>query len=180
MSDQFEDLKRLSEMREKGEITQQEFEKIKAELFAEIPDEAGLSESESAQQGVSAPQSETPNIDSQTRWWLVGTGVLMAVGSFLPWARAGIFTVAGTDGDGILTLIGGVVVAIVGIANRASIVTGIGTIVVGGLSFWVVANIFGNFGVLETDSIGSGLYLTGLASLFAIIAGFKVFGQTRK
>jgi hypothetical protein len=166
-------------MREKGEITQEEFERIKAELLAETPDEAAPPKSE-AQQAVSAPESDTANIDSQTRWWLVGTGVLMAVGSFLPWARAGIFSVAGTEGDGILTLIGGVAVALVGVANRASIVTGIGTIVVAGLSFWVVANIFGNFGVLETDSIGSGLYLTGLASLFAIIAGFRVIGQARK
>ena len=105
------------------------------------------------------------------------------VGSVLPWVTAGIFSAPGTDGDGILTLIGGVVVALIGVANRASIVAGIGTVIIAVLALLVVVNVFGNFNLADTEeaaSVGSGLYLTGLASLFALIAGFKVIGQARR
>jgi len=101
----------------------------------------------------------------------------------LPWVTAGIFSAPGTDGDGILTLIGGVVVALIGVANRASIVAGIGTVIIAVLALLVVVNVFGNFNLADTEeaaSVGSGLYLTGLASLFALIAGFKVIGQARR
>lgn len=57
-----------------------------------------------------------------------------------------------------------------GIANRASGVTGIGTVVVAGFSLWIVVGVFSR---LDGSAIGSGLLLTGLASLFALIAGFK-------
>lgn len=187
MSDQFNDLKQLAEMLEKGEVTQEEYNKIKADLMAEMTPGQSEIQRPATQQSASpmAPKSATneqpaTSIESQTRWWLIGTGALMAIGSFLPWARVGIFSVAGTDGDGIFTLIGGVVVALVGTANRASVITGLGTVVVAGFSMWIVTSVFSNFDIGDIGSTGSGLYLTGLASLFALIAGFKVFGQARK
>lgn len=74
MSSQFDDLQRLTEMRDRGDISQDEYEKLKADLLESSP-------------GVTADDDETSEqIDAQTRWWLIGAGVLMAVGSFLPWA----------------------------------------------------------------------------------------------
>jgi hypothetical protein len=40
-----------------------------------------------------------------TSWVVIGGIGGAFVGSFLPWASAGIFTVNGTDGDGVMTLI---------------------------------------------------------------------------
>lgn len=119
-------------------------------------------------------------MQNRTRWYLIGAGVLMAVGSFLPWAQAGILSVAGTDGDGIFTLIGGVIVALVGMANRESVATGLGTAIVGGFSLWIVFNVFGNVGIGDYELIGSGLYLTLLASLVATIAGIQLALEARK
>lgn len=171
-------------MRDRGDITQDEYEGIKADLLNEMDQasHAALSDPTPSYQPQSAPSQTTTalSIDSQTRWWLIGTGVLMAVGTFLAWVQAGIISVAGTDGDGIFTLIGGVIVALVGVANRASIITGLGTLIVAGFSMWIVINIFGNFDTVDIGSIGSGLYLTGLASLFAAISGLKVFGEARR
>ena len=185
LSDKFNDLKQLAEMLEKGEVTQEEYDKIKAELMGEDASAQSVTEAPATKDPETPPASASATtepradvIEAQTRWWLIGTGVLMAIGSFLPWAQAGIFSAAGTDGDGIFTLIGGVVVALVGIANRASVITALGTVVVAGFSIWIVANVFTNFASGDVGSIGSGLYLTGLASLFALIAGFKIFGQT--
>ena len=120
----------------------------------------------------------------QTRWWLVGTGALMAIGSLLPWVQAGIFSMAGTDGDGVFVLIGGVIIAIIGLAKKATTGTGIGAIVIAGFGLITIGNIFANLSELVTDpdailsvSPGSGLMVAGLASLFALIAGFKTFSE---
>jgi hypothetical protein len=40
-------------------------------------------------------------------WWLGASAALMIVGSLGPWARALFVSVSGTDGDGVLTLLGG-------------------------------------------------------------------------
>lgn len=168
MTSQFDDLQRLTEMRDKGDISQDEFQRLKAQLLDETTSQKPASE---------ATDTQTNQMEGQTRWWLVGTGTLMAVGSLLPWASAGIFSAAGTEGDGILTLIGGVVVALIGIANRVSMATGIAAVIVSGASLWIVVSVFGR---LETDLYGSGLYLTALASLMALVAGFQLISQARK
>ena len=170
MSDQVEDLERLAEMLDSGKITEEEYGKLKAEVLnGPIPYPA-----------TTAPPplvGVTPDIDNQTRWWLIGAGVLMAIGSLLPWVQAGIFSAAGTDGDGVFTLIGGVIVAIIGIANKATAITGIGTVVVSAFSIWVTWTVISGTLDLTIGSAGTGVYLTLLASLFALIAGFKVFNR---
>ncbi|MBA2642807.1 MAG: hypothetical protein H0U82_07775 [Actinobacteria bacterium] len=45
-------------------------------------------------------------------WWLGASAALMIVGSFGPWARALFISVSGTDGDGVVTLIGGIAAVI--------------------------------------------------------------------
>ena len=41
-------------------------------------------------------------------WWLGASAALIIIGSFGPWARALFVSVSGTDGDGVVTLLGGV------------------------------------------------------------------------
>jgi peptidoglycan/LPS O-acetylase OafA/YrhL len=151
-------------MRDKGDISTEEYEQLKANLLGGGRKPAAL------------PQRKN-QIDDSTRWWLVGSGVLIAVGSFLPWAESGIFSVAGTRGDGIITLIGGVIVALVGIANRESIGAGVGVVVIAGLSLWIAFSVIDR---LEGDSVGAGLILTAIASLVAVIVGIQLILEARR
>jgi hypothetical protein len=123
-------------------------------------------------------------VTDQTRWWLVGTGAFMAIGAFLPWVEAGILSLAGTRGDGVFLLIGGVIIAIIGLAKKATALTGIAVIVIAAFCLYVVWNVFSNTSELVTDpdallsaGPGTGLFVSGFASLMALIAGFKTFGE---
>lgn len=111
------------------------------------------------------------------KWGVVAGGVLMALGSFLPWAQAGIFSVAGTSGDGVITLIVGVLVTIVGIAKRQGAIPGLLVIGSGGLGLFIVYGIFQN---LDSDAVGTGLFVTGLGSLIAAVAGFTILNKPQK
>jgi len=181
MAGKFEDLKELQAMLDRGEITQAEYAMIKADLLAEETSAKDLVTPTSTDVGQ-VPQPTPPAIGEssgmtdQTRYFLIGTGVLMAIGSFMPWGQAGIFTVSGTQGDGVLTLIAGVIIAIIGIARRATAAAGIAVIVLAGGSGLIVLNIVAGFA--DTPGlIGTGLYVVGLAALFALIAGFKTIGE---
>lgn len=71
-------------------------------------------------------------------------------------------------------LLCGVVIARIGVSNRASVATGVGIILAAGLSLLGTLIAFS-----ETDEVGSLLILTGVASLVAGLAGFDVVGQVR-
>lgn len=89
MSERFEDLKRLSEMLERGEITQGEYETVKAELMAEMgapeatPTESPAPESESDSTPASRegdvsdvqPDQSTPLFRKRS-FWLVAAIVV--------------------------------------------------------------------------------------------------------
>lgn len=171
MAERIEELRHLGEMRDRGDLTEVEYQRLKAELLLEGPSEAP------------AAADTTPQVENKTRWWLIGTGVLMAIGSVLPWVQLGIFSAAGTEGDGVFTLIAGVIVALVGVANRVSIAAGILVAIVAAFSVWIVATVFGNLYdplAIDGGAVGSGVYLTGLASVFAALAGLQLIGQARK
>jgi hypothetical protein len=113
----------------------------------------------------------------------------MAIGAFLPWVQAGIISLAGTSGDGVFVLVGGVLIAIIGLSRKATALTGIGVIVIAAFCLWIVFNVVSGMAELmleeEGDSLftaspGSGLLLSGFASLMALIAGFKTFGEREK
>lgn len=55
--------------------------------------------------GGPATTSDPAPAIGATSWVVIGGIGAALVGSFLPWATAGPFTVSGTDGDGSLTLI---------------------------------------------------------------------------
>lgn len=132
---------------------------------------------------VSAAEPETEKIAGETRRWLIGAGVVMAAEGFSLGNLVG-FSVPGMEGEGggsilimaiaVIILLCGVVVALIGVFNRASLATGIGTIVAAGLSLLgVVVAIF------EADEVGSLLLLASLASLVAGLKGFDVVRRVR-
>lgn len=95
----------------------------------------------------------------------IGSGSLMVLAAFLPWAQQGILTVAGIQGDGVFTLAAGVVVIVAALAGRR----GWPAVMLAGVAALYIAwTVIGN---LDTDNIGTGLLLTGVAAIAAVIGG---------
>jgi len=129
---------------------------------------------------VAAP--ETPGSD---RSWptamLVGAAAVM-VGSFLPWATVSFFlgttNVAGTDGDGVLTLFIGAVLAFVafrainpGIGRGASILAVIAALILFGIAlydFIDIRRVASDLADISDDvaqaSVGIGLWIVLVGS----------------
>jgi len=51
---------------------------------------------------------------------MVGGGLLVILGSFLPWVRLGPISVSGMQSDGRITVVFGLLIVILGLASRAS------------------------------------------------------------
>lgn len=116
------------------------------------------------------------------RWGGLVGGILMIVGSFLPWAEAGLFSVAGISGDGVFTLIGGVLVTVVTLAKRRGVAPGLLVTLIGLLGVWIVWTVMGNFTIRDAEDIlnpgpgaGTGLFVTGLGSFIGIFAGIDIW-----
>jgi len=101
----------------------------------------------------------------------------MVIGAFLPWATAGPYSSAGTDGDGIITLLLGLLAGALvgaGILKRntgllvASLLAAVVVLLIG---VYDMANIGsqtdGPFGIEVT--IGGGLYLTVVGAVAAAV-----------
>lgn len=116
---------------------------------------------------------------------LVG-GAMMAVGSLLPWmtARSGFGTieVSGLDGDGIITLVAGAVVALVAFVSLDRPTGMPGKLVIqalGAIGFLVAVmdGMAANDRIAEMTSevvvasIGAGLYVVGLGGVAAVLGG---------
>lgn len=114
-------------------------------------------------------------------WWVVGSAVLMVVGSFGPWAKVLGFTVSGTDGsnDGWFVVAIAVAAGAVFLWQRESTRAGFAAIVGGVLGATVAiydrsnlkdaASEGGELG--ELVQVGWGLNLAMLASISLAIAG---------
>jgi hypothetical protein len=114
-------------------------------------------------------------------WWVVGSVVLMVVGSFGPWAKVLAFTVSGTDGsnDGWFVVAIAVVAGAVFLWKRETTRAGFAAIVGGVLGASVaiydrsnlkdVASEGGELG--ELVQVGWGLNLAMVASISLAIAG---------
>ncbi len=123
---------------------------------------------------------------------LVG-GCLMVLGSLFPWAQVvsvfGTVTVNGTEGDGKITIVLGLVVAVLGllaIANRRAklhILVPILGLVGGGIGLLDLLNASSKFESVASDgfvhpSIGIGLYLVILGGIATLVAA--LFGATNR
>lgn len=125
----------------------------------------------------------------QQRQWAIVTalgGVAIVIGSLLPWTTftaglVGTVSVAGTEGDGMLTLAGGVVIGLLGFG---AYITGRPTFAVpaaiaSGVIVWLAFNdgtkLAEHFKTLGTGiraTIGIGLWLVGAGGVLGAIAGF--------
>ena len=118
---------------------------------------------------------------------LVG-GALMALGSFMPWASIqsglGSVSLAGTDGDGVFSLGGGIIVALLGLVHvdRPAAKAVRGLILVGGVVGLWIAVVDGSglnerldsFVTNVRASLGAGLYLLGIGSIAAMVGAVKM------
>jgi len=101
-------------------------------------------------------------------------GALTAVGSVLPWANALGNTVSGLDGDGVITLFLGVIVAVVALVVNWNRLAKGGSAAIGGISVVIAFNAYSNltnasgFGA-SLVSPGYGLYLTILGGLVVVV-----------
>ncbi len=114
---------------------------------------------------------------------MVVSAVAAALGSTMPWATAGLFSKAGTDGDGMLTLlaaivaggVAGIAVGAVGarvVAAVLGMLAGIGIAAVAAYDFLDVSNT-------EIIEPGSGLIVTGLGGVALVVGAIVTLAQRR-
>lgn len=108
-------------------------------------------------------------------------GALMVIaGAFLPWAISSVITVKGTDGDGTITLALAILSILFLLIKKipAWIASILGAIVVtvGFIDYSQVKEAV----LLDSGSVGIGLYLTILGSLVLILGSTLQFIKNRK
>ncbi len=133
----------------------------------------------------SVPASENFEAQGALIAVLFGAGAII-VGSFLPWASItsifGTIEIAGTSGDGIITLGAGAVIALAAVVvlgqKRASpagavVILG-GAAISGFVAINTIGNLAGSIEITETliSTIGGGLWLVLLGAGVAFLAGF--------
>ncbi|WP_436935420.1 hypothetical protein [Halovenus marina] len=112
-----------------------------------------------------------------------GAGIVTAIGAVLPWVDAGIVTVSGLDGDGVLTIIFGLVVLGLVLVREWGTVEMAATVVLGLMTTLIAGNVYGNLEdqaaqqILEAQA-GIGLHLTLLGGLAMLGAG--VYGYLKE
>jgi hypothetical protein len=112
----------------------------------------------------------------------LGGGALLIVGAVTPWASVatafGTLSIAGTEGDGTITLIVGLVVTLLAVLELANstdtrALCGIGGVGAGAIGVYDLANISSRMSGLESQfahpSIGIGLYLTVAGGAAALV-----------
>ena len=136
----------------------------------------------------SAPKAPGPDTDHETpaspvtstpwpiqRVVAIGGAAFVIVGSLMPWATLntvfGSISVNGTEGDGIITLIGGVITGILVLTKKylASVVVSAITAAVLVYDFFNVSNIVDSGGDFASISVGWGLIVATLAGIAAIV-----------
>lgn len=114
---------------------------------------------------------------------LIAAGAAI-LGALLPWASLGVLSAAGTDGDGMITLLLGVAAGIVAIAARYAVTAwSIVAIATGALvvavAVYDINEVTSTAGVLGIEpSVGSGLWITLLAGL--VLGGSGIVALVRK
>lgn len=122
------------------------------------------------------------------RIWAGVAFAACVIGSLGPWATMGVFSKAGTDGDGVITLILGIVGATVVLSNRGAHKV---RVVVGAIGLLILAvGVFDIADVSSTSaellgeeigpSVGWGLWLVALGGLAAAVCPFaRRFGLVK-
>lgn len=115
---------------------------------------------------------------------LVGA-LAVVIGSFLPWATVtsgfGSIGVAGTEGDGVITLVAGAVIGILaalelGQSSKTRVATMIASLICLGIGLFEIANVSDAIGGVSSEfaraSVGIGLFAVAGG------AGLAIFGST--
>ncbi|MGH2778525.1 MAG: hypothetical protein ACRDJB_07730 [Actinomycetota bacterium] len=125
----------------------------------------------------------------------VAGGVLMVLGSFLPWATVdgvlGNQSVSGMEGDGVITLVLGLAAAALGVVaviRGGGIGKGIGILLVAALAGIILAIDWTQIENLASDSIfedvisfntGIGMYTIAVAVALALVGGILTLSRRR-
>jgi Protein of unknown function (DUF2510) len=127
---------------------------------------------------------------------LIGAAALI-VGALLPWATAsaGFISVskAGTDGDGVITLVLGAVIALFALfawkpqSHQLAVIVGVGAgLAAGGVAIYDIVNVSNAVNTAQSRStlvhasVGSGLYVTAVGAAIAIVGALVKNGETKK
>jgi hypothetical protein len=143
---------------------------------------------------------ERPRVQGIVEMAAIGVivgGLLMVIGSFLPWitARAafvGTLNRSGVEGgDGVITLILGIVTGLIGIARftrrelppwvqRSPIVTALAGGLVVGLDWKDVSDRISDVetGGFASANVGAGLWTIAIGCVIAFVAGFQIRAET--
>ena len=146
-------------------------------------------------QPAPAPPPTTPAKPWSTgvRVVILGGAGVLALGSLLDWvkATAGVFTAtkAGTDGDGVLTLILAGLVVLLFLLIKSHRPAAITTIVLGALAgavaFYDIGDIsnkadsLGNATIRLHASVGIGLILCAIAAVAVVIGGIMALAESK-
>lgn len=117
-----------------------------------------------------------------SEWMTIGGGLAAVIGAVLPWVSFSLGSVTGIDGDGVFTLVFGIIAgAIVLFRNWETVdVAAVG--VLGVLTLLIGANVYNNLSGMTGRNIlnvsaGIGLHLTMLGGLL-LVAG-AAYGYTQ-
>lgn len=103
--------------------------------------------------------------------WGLATALMLALGSFGPWATLGPFSVSGLDNgrDGIITLIIAIVAGVLICIRRGNPVTLLLGIAAAGVGIYDTANVSSAGNELFTPSVGWGLVMVDIAAVSLIV-----------
>jgi hypothetical protein len=116
-------------------------------------------------------------------------GAMMAIGSFMPWISArtgfGSVDVAGTEGDGVATLIAGALAALIALVFLDKPAPGLAKLAIGAAGVIALVVVYLDYNEIQkrlegitsdavAGSVGAGLYIVGIGAVAAIIGAIKM------
>ncbi|NOX24281.1 MAG: zinc ribbon domain-containing protein [Actinobacteria bacterium] len=156
---------------------------------------------EDTKAGAPTPSTKTPSTYESvaaTRGWItIVSGFLVTAGSLLPWRTAtlaflGTVNISGTEGDGMITLVLGIVIMLGGavvVSQGSSTIGALTALAAGGLALWITYVSFQstltvvelvNSGGTGRASVGLGLWLVAIGSTGSIVgAGGSLEGSVK-
>lgn len=115
-----------------------------------------------------------------TDWAWLGGAVGVIVGAFLPWVEVGYFTKTGIEGDGVYTLIAGVV-TVACYSNRHKVGPAIAATLIMAGTFVLAMYDTSNIAEVASESaVGGGLSLTLIAAIVGTIGAFVVVAAANR
>ena len=126
--------------------------------------------------------SEPAAVDRRSRTIGLVSSAVAAIGSFLPWASVGPFTVNGTSGDGVITLVIAAVAAVFAFrlpkGRGARMVTLIGALLIAAIGIYDIVNISNQSDEIFAASVGIGIVITTIGGL-GLLAASLMAGSDR-